>query len=182
MAKFNTAIADAMDALDDEIAELEGELEKLRETRENLESLLDEEDGDTPTRERKVRKSTVTATDKPVKRGRPAGGESTKRARIVRMLKDKVKVSDIADELGVTPGYVYTIRKEEDLDSGERGKPVTRSQRSQRAQRDNGDGQSRKTRIKRMLNAGDMSVKEIADELGIGTGYVYNVKREMSNA
>jgi len=162
MSKFNDAITEAMNALDAEIAEVEGELEDLRATRANLEKVLVEDDGDTPSRKKVTAKVTT-------------GRESTKAARITHMLQDGMSVKDIADELDITPNYVYTVRKNAGLDTGERGH---RGRRSSNSNGDTGATRSRVTkrqRIKDMLND-DMSVKDIAEELGISPSYVYNVK------
>jgi len=172
MSKFNTAITEAMEALDAEIESVEQELEDLRATRKNLETVLVEDDGDSPKKSRKSQ-STIKVSDK-----RTTGKESTKRERIIHMLQDGVKISDIAEEVDVTPNYIYTIRKAEKLDTGERSEGGKRGRRSS-----NGNGSrsssgklTKRQQIKNML-ADDMSVKDIADELGISPGYVYNVKR-----
>lgn len=55
------------------------------------------------------------------------------------------------------------------------------SKRSARKASSNGDGEkgpSRKEQIAALLEEG-MTPREIADELGIATNYVYNVKREL---
>lgn len=173
MSKFNTSITEAMEALDAEIAEVEKELEQLRETRTHLEKVLVEDDGDTPKTKRKVVAGkgthTIKVTDK-----RTTGRESTKRERITHMLEDGAKVSDIADELGVSPNYVYTVRKAEGMDTGRQGKRGrTTTGRSARAS--NGNGKTKRDQIREMLSDG-MKVRDIAEELGITPSYVYNVK------
>jgi DNA-binding NarL/FixJ family response regulator len=172
MSKFNSAITEAMEALDAEIDEVEGELEQLKATRANLESVLVEDDSESPKRSKKVTKE---VTDEPRKTTRR---ESTKRERIMHMLRDGVKVSTIAEEVDVAPNYVYTIRREEGLDTGERGKRGPGRPRTS----SNGDSDrtsrskvTKRQQIADML-ADDMSVKDIAKELGISPSYVYNVK------
>jgi DNA-binding CsgD family transcriptional regulator len=171
MSQFNTKITEAIEALDAEIADVEQELEQLKATRANLETVLVEGDDETPKKSQRSKVSTIKVSDKPQRSGRA----DSKRGEIISMLEDGVKPSIIAEQMDVTPNYVYTIRKAEAIaqsDTPRRG--------GRRASRnsDSGNGARKVTKRQQIADmlADKMSVKDIADELGISPSYVYNVK------
>jgi len=85
-----------------------------------------------------------------------------------------------------TRGRRSRAKAEETEDAGEekvtrRSRRIDKRAADRKASRDNGGGegkQTKKDQIIALLDEG-MSPREVADELGIATNYVYNVKRGM---
>jgi DNA-binding NarL/FixJ family response regulator len=174
MSQFNTKITEAIEALDAEIADVEKELEQLKATRSNLETVLVEDEAEAPKKSQRSKVSQIKVSDKAPTRA--TRGDS-RRQHIIDMLNDGKKVSAIAEELGVTTNYVYTIRKSEGATQNDTA-ATSRSERTRRSSRNSNGGNGKTTkrdRIKSMLRD-DWTVKEIAEELEISPSYVYNVK------
>jgi DNA-binding CsgD family transcriptional regulator len=178
MSQFNTKITEAIEALDAEIADVEEELKQLKATRSNLDSVLVEDEAEAPKKSQRSKAvSHIKVTDKPQRTS--SGRDTGKRAQIVSLLEEgKLKTSEIADEVGASRNYVYTIRNEMGIGKSDSSQSQSRGTRGRRASRNSngGNGLTKRQRIRNMLNDG-MEVKDIAAEIGISPGYVYNVKR-----
>lgn len=171
--QFNTTITNAIAAVDAELESVKAELERLTSGRATLESLLTESaPSDKPAKKSKAKTEQAAKQSQSRKADTQSpGGESTVRERIVAMLNNGDKPSDIAKAIGhSTPSYVYSVKKSLPK-GGNRSKRNTTS--------GNGNGNSghstKREHIEALLSEGH-SPKEVAQMTGAHQAYVYSVK------
>lgn len=188
--QFNTIMSNAITAIGAEIAVVEGELDRLTEAKNTLESLVNE-----ATTEKAAKKATrspdeppaanvatkvTTKVEKPKSKREVKAltdGSSTQRGRIMAMLDAGMTPKDIAEALDTHVSYVYTVKKAR---AEQQAQPVSRSAKKANGNgnsngHSNGDNQSQADKIRELL-AQDVSVADIAKRLNTHPSYVYTVK------